>query len=72
MENNNNKSELETYCKLLKSHDFFFDNSDDPRIWEQGKEQETQILKLRAEIDSYYSGLATLLYQMVSPFEKII
>lgn len=29
-------------------------------------------VKLRAEIDSYYSGLATLLYQMVSPFEKII
>jgi hypothetical protein len=68
----NNKSELVRYCKLLKQHDFYFDKTDDPRIWEQGKEKETQILKLRNEIDSYYDGLGKLLYDMVSPFEKIV
>jgi hypothetical protein len=68
----NQTEQLKHYCKLLKGHDFFYDKSDDPRIWEQGKEQETQILKLRAEIDSYYSGLGSIIFNTVSPFEKII
>jgi hypothetical protein len=68
----NQTEQLKHYCKLLKGHDWYYDKSDSHEVWERGNDKETQILKLRAEIDSYYSGLATLLYQMVSPFEKII
>lgn len=67
-----NKNELVTYCKLLKAHDWYFDKSDSMATWDRGNEEEKEILKLRKEIDSYYNGLGTLLYQMVSPYEKII
>lgn len=62
----NNK--VEQFAKALKEHDWYYNQSDDHRWYEQGLEQHNIIVKLRSEIDLSHNGLGTVLYNEASPF----
>ena len=68
MDNENNK--VDQYSKLLKDHDWYYNQSDDHRWYEQGSLQHKEIMKLRQEINISHNGLGDVLYKQASPFEK--
>lgn len=42
---------VELYIKSLKAHDWFYEYSDDHRVWTRGKDQRRIILNLREQCD---------------------
>lgn len=46
---------LDDYIGMLKSHDWFYEYSDDHRMWVRGKEQRAAILEAKSKLDPDYS-----------------
>lgn len=67
---NNQNNKVEQLSKLLKEHDWYYNQSDDSRIWEEGQKKHDEIIKLREEINLSHNGLGNVLYKQASPFEK--
>lgn len=42
---------MDEYIKLLQSHDWFYNYSDDHRVWRAGEEQYKKIMALAKEHD---------------------
>ena len=43
--------EMERYARLLKKHDWFYEYSDDHRVWQNGREERTVLNSLREQFD---------------------
>lgn len=70
MESNTENTEVEKLTKLLKEHDWYYHQSDDNRIWEEGQKKHDEIVRLREKINLSHNGLGSVLYKEASPFEK--
>ena len=61
--------DLETLEKSLKSHDWYYEYSDDHRVWRHGKEQREEI---RRQMDICcglgFNEIAKKLYDKYCPF----
>lgn len=63
-------TKIKEYEHLLKTHDFYYQMSDDIRWWEQGHSQHEKILKLREELDIRCDGAGSQLYEKYCPFQN--
>lgn len=45
---------VDDYINMLKSHDWFYDYSDDHSVWVRGKAQRGAILEAKKELDPDY------------------
>ena len=62
----NKEEKLKLFEELLKKHDWYFDKSDDPRIWDKGNRESFEINKLRVELGKD----AEWLYERYCPFSN--
>jgi hypothetical protein len=53
MKNQENNSKAGELRLLIKSHDWYYDYSDDQNAWARGNDNEKRILRLVKELDSY-------------------
>ena len=52
-----NEDKLSDFENLLKSHDWYYDYSDDHSKWKRGSEQRKKILDLKKELGSKADAL---------------
>lgn len=52
-----NEDKLSDFENLLKSHDWYYDRSDDHSKWKRGSEQRKKILDLKKELGSKADAL---------------
>ena len=45
------ENELESYRLALGAHDWFYEYSDDHRVWKQGRDSEIELRRLAARLD---------------------
>ena len=45
------ESEIESYRLALGAHDWFYEYSDDHRVWKQGRDSEIELRRLAARLD---------------------
>lgn len=45
---------MEEYIQKLLSHDWFYEYSDDHKVWKKGVNQRGEILDLQQELDASY------------------
>lgn len=44
-------SELDAYVSLLRSHDWFYDYTDDHNVWKRGREQRNRLEGMAMRLD---------------------
>lgn len=45
---------VDDYINMLKNHDWFYEYSDDHRMWVRGKDQRAAILEAKKDLDPDY------------------
>jgi hypothetical protein len=62
---------LQVFEQALKSHDWYYDYSDDHRVWRRGTEQHDALLKMRKELKQEHDpAVIDALWSKYSPFSK--
>ena len=60
---------IDDFCQLLLKHDWYYDKSDDLKVWEEGKKQEKKIMEMKEVINKEYNGLGTILFNEANPYK---